>query len=303
VTVTASWQQRGGGRPCWSILVHGGAGLAERDELRTEGCRRAAREAGALLRAGASSLDAVQLAVRILEDDPAFNAGTGACLDEGGQIVLDAAIMEGVSLRAGAVCAFRNPVDIARAVLDDGVHVLYAAEGAAAFAEAHGFARLSPEAMTTEHSRRAWEALHEGAQRGAAVPTGTVGAVACDVRGELAAATSTGGTLGKRPGRVGDSPIIGAGTLADVFGAASATGPGEGMLRTSLAKTAVDWLRDGLDCEAAARRAIVYLSERVAVSGGIILADRQGGIGFARSTMGMAWGAAWSGAEQAVAGM
>jgi beta-aspartyl-peptidase (threonine type) len=305
MSVTSSWQRLAPDGPSWTVLVHGGAGAAERDQLRVLGCRRAAAEAGALLRRGASALDAVQLAVRMLEDDPLFNAGTGACLDEDGEIALDAAIMDGASLRAGAVCAlppFQNPIDIARAALDDGTHVLYAGHGAARFAEARGFVASSSDAMTTPQARQMWLAWKQRTLIPSARPTGTVGAVACDARGGVAAATSTGGTLGKRRGRVGDSPILGAGTFADVDGAASATGPGEGMLRTCLAKTAVDWLSGGRGCEEVARRAIVYLGERVAVEAGIILADRQGGLGFARSTAGMAWAALFRGAEEPLAG-
>jgi len=303
--VTSSWRRAASAAPSWSILVHGGAGQSDRDDLRMVGCERAAARAGAVLLAGGSCLEAVQLAVRLLEDDPCFNAGTGACLDEEGQLSLDAAIMEGNTLRAGAVCAlppFLNPIDIARAALDDGAHVLYAAEGAASFAEARGFVRSTAEAMTTEHARRQWEAFQRHTVAPSIVPTGTVGAVACDWHRHVAAATSTGGTLGKRRGRVGDSPLIGAGTLADA-GAASATGKGEGILRVSLAKTAVDWVRDGADCEAAARRAIGYLGERLATEAGLIMADPHGGLGLARSTTAMAWAALWSGAERPTVGI
>jgi beta-aspartyl-peptidase (threonine type) len=306
MVVTASWLKPGQAEPTWSILVHGGAGASERDALRVAGCERAVTEAGALLAAGGSCLDAVQLAVRILEDDPCFNAGTGACLDEAGQLSLDAAIMEGSSLRVGAVCAlppFRNPIDIARSALEDGTHVLYAGDGAAQFAESQGFVRAPADAMITDSTRRQWQDFQQRRLHAASLPTGTVGAVAVDLRSSLAAATSTGGTLGKRRGRVGDSPIVGAGTLADAFGAASATGKGEGMLRVCLAKTAVDWLRDGADCELAARRAITLLSERTAVSGGIILADARGGLGWARATSTMAWAAHWSGSGQPTSGI
>jgi beta-aspartyl-peptidase (threonine type) len=258
------------------------------------------------LRGGASSLDAVQAAVRVLEDDPFFNAGTGACLTEEGLVELDAAIMEGASLRAGGVCAmppFRNPIDVARAVLEEGRHVLYAGDGAAAFARGAGFAPSTQEAMTTERAKKKWEDLRKGVLPPSSVPTGTVGAIARDATGNLAAATSTGGILGKRTGRVGDSPIVGAGTYADDdAGAASATGHGEGILRTCLGKMAVDEMRHGIDPESAARRAIEHLSNRVGSTGGIILVDSLGRVGLARSTPSMAWGAAWQGGPDAVAG-
>jgi beta-aspartyl-peptidase (threonine type) len=288
----------------WSVLVHGGAGRSESDAERIEGCKRAAGAAAALLANGASALDAVQVAVRALEDDPLFNAGTGACLTEDGLIELDAAIMEGSTLRAGGVCAlppFRNPIDVARAVLIEGRHVLYAAEGAAAFARRAGFEPSTNEAMTTDRARKKWEDLRRGSLAPGSVPTGTVGAVARDAQGSLAAATSTGGILGKKSGRVGDSPVIGAGTFADdEAGGASATGQGEGILRTCLAKTAVDEIRRGLHPEQAARWAIEHLSNRVGATGGIILIDSRGRVGLARSTPSMAWGAAWKGAASPV---
>jgi beta-aspartyl-peptidase (threonine type) len=299
MVVTASWGSAGSAfsEPSagWVILVHGGAGRSDNDEARLEGCKRAAAAAGALLAGGASALDAVQAAVRVLEDDPLFNAGTGACLTEDGLIELDAAIMEGSSLRAGGVCAlapFKNPIDIARAVLTDGRHVLYAGEGATAFARAAGFEPSTSEEMTTESARRKWEKLRGGALEPEAVPTGTVGAVARDAHGVCAAATSTGGILGKKRGRVGDSPIVGAGTFADdEAGAASATGQGEGIMRACLGKSAVDAMRAGLDPERAARQSIDLLSGRLRSTGGIILVDRTGRMGWARSTLSMAWAA------------
>jgi len=280
-------------------LVHGGAGRSENDADRVEGCRKAAGTASVLLASGAPALDAAQAAVRVLENDPLFNAGTGACLTEEGLIELDAAIMEGSSLRAGAVCVlppFRNPIDIARAVLDEGRHVLYAGTGAAAFARRAGFEPSTLEAMTTDRARQKWVDLRKGTMDPGSIPTGTVGAVVRDANGTLAAATSTGGILGKRSGRVGDSPLVGAGTLADdEAGAASATGQGEGILRVCLAKSAVDEMRRGLDPASAARRVLEHMSERVGATGGIILVDPMGRIGLARSTPSMAWAAAWQG--------
>jgi beta-aspartyl-peptidase (threonine type) len=301
MVVTASWGSAGPlpDRTDWVILVHGGAGRSDNDPGRTEGAKRAAQIGADVLRVGGASIDAVQAAVRVLEDDPLFNAGTGACLTEDGLIELDAAIMEGSSLAAGGVCAlppFRNPIDVARAVLAEGRHVLYAGEGAAAFARAAGFEPVTAELMTTEAARRKWRDLRKGALDPDVVPTGTVGAVARDRRGVTAAATSTGGILGKKAGRVGDTPILGAGTFADdQGGAASATGQGEGIMRACLGKTAVDAMRGGLDPEAAARDAITLLSGRLRSTGGIILVDRRGRIGWARSTFSMAWAAQWNG--------
>jgi L-asparaginase / beta-aspartyl-peptidase len=310
MVVSASW---GGADPTftasaadWVVLVHGGAGRSDNDAARLEGCKHAVAAAGALLAGGADALDAVHAAVRVLEDHPLFNAGTGACLTEDGLIELDAAIMEGSALRAGGVCAlppFKNPIDVARAVLADGRHVLYAGEGAAAFARAAGFQPSTSELMTTESARRKWRQLQKGALLPGSVPTGTVGAVARDARGLCAAATSTGGVLGKKSGRVGDSPVVGAGTFADnEAGAASATGQGEGILRACLGKTAVDAMRAGLDPEGAARRAIELLSGRLQATGGIILVDRQGRIGWARSTLSMAWAALGQSSAEPIGG-
>src|SRR5258708_37519364 len=205
--VTASWGA-GGGR--WAVLVHGGAGDVPPDRVsrHVEGCRAAAVLAAQILRAGGTALDAVERAVVVMEDDPLFNAGTGASLNAEGLIELDAALMEGRGLRAGAVCAlppFLHPIAIARKVLEEGRHVLYAADGAAKFALDHGFARAAAEAMTTPAARQRWEALRAGAS--SSVP-GTVGAVARDAMGTVAAATSTGGLANKRPGRGGDSALL-----------------------------------------------------------------------------------------------
>jgi beta-aspartyl-peptidase (threonine type) len=240
----------------------------------------------------------VQAAVRVLEDDPTFNAGTGACLNENGNVELDAAIMESSSLRAGAVCAlppFRNPIDIARAVLDQGRHVLYAGEGAAAFAVRAGFEPLSPDALITERARAEWKTSSGGAG-------GTVGAVARDAQGLLASATSTGGMVRKARGRVGDSPIIGAGTFADEAGAASATGYGEAIMRVTLGRVAVDAMRAGLAPEQAARRAVSHMVERVGGQAGIILVDGAGRVGWARSTDAMSWAALWGGHDASEGG-
>ncbi len=301
--VTGSWGAEGGH---WAVLVHGGAGdiPEENRPQHTQGCRAAAAMSAEVLRGGGSALDAVEQAVRTLEDNPLFNAGTGACLNEEGLIELDAAMMEGSRLRAGGVCAlppFAHPIAIARAVLEDGRHVLYAAEGARRFAMEHGFLPVSSEAMTTPFARdslalaRSKLAGRETApaSRGAGGSAGTVGAVARDVRGTVAAATSTGGRVNKRVGRVGDSPILGAGTYADDdAGACSATGDGEAALRVGLARTAVDFLRARARPEQAAQAAIRALAARVGGSGGVIVVDRLGGLGIAYNTATMSWAAA-----------
>ncbi|MBX3272631.1 MAG: isoaspartyl peptidase/L-asparaginase [Sandaracinaceae bacterium] len=275
------------------ILVHGGAGAVDpaRRPLHAEGCARAAEAGRAALAAGGRARDAVLAACAALEDDPLFNAGHGACLTAEGTVELDAAIMDGERLELGAVAClppFANPIRIADAVRADGVHTLYAAQGAARFARDHGFAPLGPDALVTDAAReRLARVLAGAADRGWA--GGTVGAVACDAGGHVAAATSTGGTVAKRPGRVGDTPLAGAGTWADdLSGACSATGVGEAIMRLGLARRACDLLHAG-SADEAARRAIEELGRRVGGSGGLILVDNGGRTAVARNTETMSW--------------
>lgn len=284
------------------VVVHGGAGDVPEDRRaeHAEGCRVAAAEGLRALRETGSALDAVVRAVEVLEDDPKYNAGTGACLTAEGTIELDASLMEGAGRRAGAVCAlppFRSPIRIARAVLEEGRHVLYAGEGAARFALEHGFERADPAAMTTDKARARLEAYLAGRAK-SAWAGGTVGAVACDARGRVAAATSTGGMVGKRIGRVGDSPILGAGTWADdAAGAGSATGVGEAIMRFLLTYEVCARLRAGTSAQAAADDAIARFGDEVAGSGGLIVVDVRGGVGIARNTATMSWAVAREGEE------
>jgi L-asparaginase / beta-aspartyl-peptidase len=283
------------------IVVHGGAGDRAPDgpgeDAARAGCDAAALAGFAILAAGGSALDAVEAAVRMLEDDPVFNAGRGSCLTRAGTVEMDAAIMSGEGLRAGAVAAMdrvRNPIALARAVLDDGEHVLLAGDGALAFARERGVTRVARGYHITREARadlkrvlaRRRAEQRNRAQRGG----GTVGAVARDADGHVAAATSTGGMVGKRPGRIGDSPLIGAGTYADDrAGAASATGHGERIIQVALSKTAIDLLAAGVTPALAARRAIATLGARVAGRGGLILVGRTGGPGVAFNTRSMRW--------------
>ncbi len=315
--LTGSWTADGG---AWAVLVHGGAGEVAASHVapHMDGCRAAALAAAEVLRRGGSALDAVERAVLLLEDNPCFNAGTGACLNAEGLLQLDAAIMEGSQLRAGGVCAlppFTHPIAIARAVLEDGRHVLYAEDGARRFALEHGFTPASAEAMTTPFARERWAAARAKAggdeddanevptANGAGSTAGTVGAVARDARGTVAAATSTGGQVNKRVGRVGDSPILGAGTYADdEAGACSATGHGEAALRVCLAKGAIELLRSRAHPEKAARAAIRSMGSRVGGSGGVILVDTFGRLGLAYNTKSMVWAAAGERIAGALAG-
>ncbi len=282
------------------VLVHGGAGDVPEHarEGHAEGCRLAAVRGLEVLRASGSATDAAVAAVRGLEDDPRFNAGTGACLTRAGTIELDASIMEGTGLRAGAVAAlppFREPIAIARRVMDDGAHVLYAADGARAFAVEHGFVPADAASMTTEAARARLASFLAGRVEGGWAG-GTVGAVVCDAAGRVVAATSTGGMVGKRPGRVGDSPILGAGTYADdEAGAASATGDGEAALRLGLTRFAIERMRAGIRAQAAAEEAIEAFGARVRGKGGIIVVSPSGEPGWARNTATMSFGLAREG--------
>lgn len=281
-----------------AIIVHGGAG--DIDAAHTErrprcqaGCERAAQAGWAALAAGGMALDAVVAAVAVLEDDPEFNAGYGAALNRSGEVEVDAAVMDG-ALRVGAVGAvpwLRHPVHVARRVLEEGRHALLVGPGALAFAAEHGIHPEAPDALVTERARQ--RLAQELARQTAPpqVPTGdTVGACAVDDRGHVAAATSTGGLAGKRPGRVGDTPLVGAGTYADDrAGAASATGHGESILRVLMTRVAVERLAAGDPPEVAARHAVAELEGRVQSRGGIILVDVTGRVGQARNTPAMSF--------------
>ncbi|HET7786985.1 MAG TPA: isoaspartyl peptidase/L-asparaginase [Myxococcales bacterium] len=281
-----------------AVVVHGGAGTPpEADPARYfEGTRRAAEAGLRALLEGGSALDAAQAAVVKLEDDPSFNAGTGAALTSAGEAELDASCMDGTSLRAGAVACVktvRNPILLARRVCDDTPHILLCASGAEAFARECGIQEIPNALLVTQRQLERWRELHEEAQREGADSVrrkiGTVGAVAVDARGGVAACTSTGGTMYKRPGRIGDTPIIGAGTYADDHeAAASSTGLGEAILKVTMARAACVRVRDGASPRAAAAAAVGLLRERAHGEGGIIVAGPDGRLGWAYNTPRMA---------------
>lgn len=283
------------------LIVHGGAGEAVADDPtssggpeapRLEGVRRACAAGWSILRAGGSALDAVEAAVRVLEDDPVFNAGTGATLTATGDVELDASVMDGASLRCGAVAVVRdvrNPISLARAVMERSHHVLLAGPGASAFARELGVPPYENRLLVAPHQRARWEAARKGA---AASKTGTVGAVARDALGHLAAATSTGGMSMKLPGRVGDTPLLGCGTYADdALAAVSCTGHGERIIQLTLARHAADLVGRGASPMEAAREAAALLMSRVQGSGGLIVVGPRGEAGFAHNTpaMSRAW--------------
>lgn len=273
-----------------AIVVHGGAGAAPSGSaLGQAACDQALELAWAMLAGGASAVDAVVRAVASMEDAPALNAGTGACLTEDGTVELDAAVMDGRGRRAGAVALvrrLRNPILAARALMEDGRHVLMAGDAAETYAVACGLSLVAPETLVTVERRAAWKARPSDPDDAGG---GTVGAVALDADGHVAAATSTGGIGGKRSGRIGDSPLIGAGTLADDrAGAASATGNGEAIIRATVASVAVGVLQSGLGPDRAAALALAALGD-VGGSGGIIVVDRFGRIAAAHTTPHMTW--------------
>ena len=261
-----------------AIIVHGGAGRIRVEELpqRLDGCKDAVLAGWKTIQQGGSALDAAEAAVIVLEDNPLFNAGTGSTLNSLGQVEMDAAIMEGETLRAGAVAAvqgIKNPIKLARRVMKDGRHLLFAGEGALRFAREIGFPQCDPEALIVEAERGRWRQKH-----------GTVGCVVMDGAGKIAVATSTGGIFNKLPGRVGDSPLIGCGTYANDCGGVSCTGQGEAVIRIVMAKTALDLLKDGADPQAAVHQAIALLAQKTGGTAGLIMIDRQGKIGYARNT-------------------
>jgi L-asparaginase / beta-aspartyl-peptidase len=290
-----------------AIAVHGGAGELAPDgpssgsaePARLEGVRRACAAGLDLLRRGATALDAVEAAVRILEDDPLFNAGTGATLTAAGDVELDAAIMDGETLRCGGVAVVKdvkNPIALARAVMERTEHVLLAGAGASAFAREAGFPPHENALLVTPRQRARLEAARRGA---AASRTGTVGAVARDVRGHLAAATSTGGMCMKLPGRVGDTPLPGCGTYADdALAAVSCTGHGERIVQLTLARHAADLVGRGLSASDAAREAVALLGGRVRGDGGLIVVGPTGEPGLAHNTPAMV--RAWAGADGSI---
>ncbi|HZJ64805.1 MAG TPA: isoaspartyl peptidase/L-asparaginase [Kofleriaceae bacterium] len=252
--------------------MHGGAGLvtADRFDRLRAGVRAAADAGNAILAADGSALDAVVAAVRVLEDDPEFNAGTGAALTRDGAVETDASVMDGDTRRIGAVAAvpdLGNAVALARAVLEAGEHVLLAGPAAWQFAAEVGIAPAAPGSLVTERARRR---LEEAAAALREREGGTVGAVARDHRGHLAAATSTGGVVRKRSGRVGDSPIPGAGTWADREIAVSATGDGEAILRMALARTIAAYAASGMTVREASIAALTELRRLTGGSAGVI---------------------------------
>lgn len=285
------------------LVVHGGAWAIPDDmvEAHLQGVRQAVASGWRLLERGGTAMDAVEAAVTTMEDDETFDAGRGSFLNRDGRVQLDALMMDGATLRAGGVgCVerIRNPIQAARLVLEKSPHVYFVAEGAERFAQEHGVQLCQNEELIIEREvRRLKEAQAKQAAgkpdltfAGPGFGCDTVGAVALDMHGNIAAGTSTGGTLNKAPGRVGDSSLIGCGCYADNQGAAaSCTGWGEPIMKLVLAKRASDRVREGRTPEMIVNEAINHLHARLKAHGGMILLDVQGRFGIAHNTPRMAW--------------
>jgi len=286
--------------PRWSIAIHGGAGTMARERMTAEKqaayreALAAARDAGAkVLAGGGSALDAVEAAIVMLEDDPKFNAGRGAVFTWEGTNELDASIMDGRTRAAGAVAGVtrtRNPISLARAVMETSPHVMLAGAGADAFSLAQGLQQADPAWFATPERRRQLEELKAKNLSALEVEFkyGTVGAVAVDTHGHVAAGTSTGGTTGKRWGRIGDSPVIGAGTYADDRACAvSATGAGEYFIRAAVAHEICARMRLKGESAQAAADAVIAEVGALGGDGGVIVAAPDGTTAFSFNTSGM----------------
>jgi beta-aspartyl-peptidase (threonine type) len=266
-----------------------------------QGVRHALESGWQLLQRGAPALEAVEAAIAAMEDDETFDAGRGSFLTRDGTVQMDALMMDGATLRAGGVgCVerIRNPIQAARLVLEKSPHVYFVGEGAERFAQEQGMTLCRNEELIIEREvQRLKEAQLRAAAghpdttfAGAEFSHDTVGAIALDMHGNIAAGTSTGGTLNKAPGRVGDSSLIGCGCYADnQSAAASCTGWGEPIMKLVLAKRAADRVREGRSPEAACAEAITYMKARLNGHGGMILLDAQGRIGISHNTPRMAW--------------
>lgn len=298
----------------FALAIHGGAGTISPERITPEiereiraSLQRALDAGSAILRGEGTSLDAVVASVRALEDDPLFNAGRGAVFTSAGTHEMDAAVMDGQTLRAGAVGGLKrvkNPIDLARAVMEKSPHVLFAGEGAEDFAQQIGLEMVDPKYFFTEERWQALERVraHEARALSDQDRHGTVGAVALDSAGNLAAATSTGGNTNKLPGRIGDTPIIGAGTYANNRTCAvSATGDGEYFIRAVAGHDlSASMEYRGMSLPDAAQRVIRKIAE-LGGSGGLIAIDGAGNIAMPFSTTGMYRGFVDAAGQSAVA--
>jgi beta-aspartyl-peptidase (threonine type) len=275
--------------PMISLIVHGGAWNIPDDMLdaHRSGVTKALHAGWKILQGGGHAADAVEHAIRVMEDDPTFDAGRGSVVNALGEIELDASIMDGTTLQCGAVASvqnIRNPISVARKIMEKNEFILLTGIGAVRFAKEHGIPTCKNDDLLVGRELQRWKEIQskkkfspKDAFKGA-VPSDTVGAVAMDANGTIVAGTSTGGTPNKYPGRVGDSPLIGCGTYADSgIGGVSCSGWGEGIIRVTLAKTVIDQMElKELDGAAAAAYGIKRLKSKVDGIGGVIVLDKQG---------------------------
>ncbi|MBX2992577.1 MAG: isoaspartyl peptidase/L-asparaginase [Bacteroidetes bacterium] len=287
-----------------AIVVHGGAWDIPDDmaDAHRHGVQKALMVGSAVLSDGGSAVDAVEAAITILEDDETFDAGTGSFLNLAGEVELDASIMDGKSLKAGAVASvqnIKNPISLARKIMEESDHILLTGKGALRFAKEHGMKSCRQDDLITEREILRWREWQkkkditvQEAFRKKKVPLDTVGAVALDKAGNIASGTSTGGTPNKFPGRVGDSPIIGAGTYAEnSVGGVSSTGWGEALIKVVMAKSVLDFMeRNGGNPLKAALEGVNMLERKVQGYGGVIAMNMEGEIGMAYNTPRMARG-------------
>jgi len=270
-----------------SIIVHGGASYKKKEKV-YEPLKRSLEKGLMVLEKGGNAIDAVIEAVKVMEEEEIFNAGRGSVLRINGSIKLDAAVMDGKTLKAGAVAGiegFLHPSEIARLVMEKTGHILLAGKEAEEFAEIYGFKK---ENLYTEERRKLWEKIikkpKEELEKLRKEIMETVGAVALDKKGNLAACTSTGGLVFSLPPRVGDTPLIGCGTYANSYGAASATGIGEDIIRVTMARYCIFMIEQGKNAQEAADLAVKELDVKTGSSGGIICIDKNGNIGISKNT-------------------
>ena len=277
------------------IIVHGGAwGIPDRlVDANLKGVEESVRAGWVILENAGSALDAVVAAVNVLEDNPSFDAGIGSVLTEDRTVEMDALIMDGANLDAGAVAGLRDvryPIRLARRVMEETPHVMMIGEGARRVAEEFGLERITQEELVTEEARLEFEEWSEKAEFGDSFGHDTVGAVVLDGNGNIAAATSTGGVTGKRVGRIGDVPLIGCGGYADNrVGGVSTTGHGESIMKVNLAKLVLTYMETGMHVQEASDKALGYMRVRVNGPGGLIAIDADGNIGHAFTTKRMVW--------------
>ncbi|HTK80794.1 MAG TPA: isoaspartyl peptidase/L-asparaginase [Bacteroidota bacterium] len=283
-----------------SLIIHGGAWdiPPERVEPHRAGVEKALAAGWELLNSGSSAVDVVERVVCMLEDDGAFDAGSGSHLNADGEIELDASIMNGKSLRCGATAAvhrIKNPISLARRIMDDSEHILLVGKGAEQFAAENGISLCDADHLISARERQAWQAAkgqphYTTKDAFMKAASDTVGAVAMDAHGNLCVGTSTGGTFRKHPGRVGDSPLIGCGSYADnAIGGVSTTGWGEAMIKVVMAKTVIDIMEaNGGDPQKAAESGIDLMKRKADGYGGVIVLNHNGSIGVAFNTPRMA---------------